>query len=87
MIKRLLARMPFKFKAFFYDRGWGLVDKDHPDAGPISYEIVSPNGKTHIITIDADGRVHGLPGSPPHGLMGGEEHDKWIEKMKAFGSW
>lgn len=86
-MKRLISRMPWKMQKFFYNRGWGMIPDDHPSAGPISYEIESPKGTTHIITIDPDGRVHGLPGSPPQGLKGNAEHDKWKNKMEAFGGW
>jgi hypothetical protein len=87
IMKRLISMMPWKMQRFFYNRGWGMVPDDHPDAGPVSYEVFLPDDSRHIVTIDPDGRTYGLPGSPPHGLQGKEELDNWLEKMKALGKW
>jgi len=67
-----------------YRMGFGIIPDDHPNARPISREVKYSDGSIHIITIDPDGRIHGLPGSSPEGLPV-ESYEAHKEKMKAFG--
>ena len=87
-MKWFINSMLWKVEKLWHKMGFGMIPDGHPDARPISREIRLPNGSVHIMTVDPDGRIHGLPGSPPEGLApGAESLDAYEEKMKALGKW
>lgn len=84
----IIRMLPLKAQIYFYNKGIGVIEDDDPSAQPAAYEVDLPDGTTHQIVIDPDGRIHGLPGSPPDGIPPGREaFEKWLEKMEAFRGW
>ena len=81
--------LPLKAQMYLYKRGIvRTLDDDDPNATPAAYEVDLPDGTKCEIVIDPDGRIHGLPGSPPDGIPPGREaFEKWADKMEAFRGW
>lgn len=86
-MRGLFNLLPVSLQYWLIRKGYKpFLSDDDPRARPMAVEVTAPDGVKYEVVVEPNGRMHGLPGSPPDGLMPAD-FDAWYEKMKTFRGW